>query len=161
MNLFIYVLLLVIWTNSCLDTNQSYGSPTTGECLTWKFRNYALLCYTLEHLDKLAVFKKSAVCWVLPGKYLRVLVLCEKPKEHRSRKSTDILSPFTPLPHPIHQPLPSICPQSALGLARHLTHSRLQQEFFLSRPFSTVPIHTQTLTLKYIHTCKTYTHSKT
>ncbi|XP_004001015.1 uncharacterized protein CXorf66 homolog [Felis catus] len=30
MNLFIYVLLLVIWTNSCLDTNQSYGSPTTG-----------------------------------------------------------------------------------------------------------------------------------
>ncbi|XP_043426380.1 uncharacterized protein CXorf66 homolog [Prionailurus bengalensis] len=30
MNLFIYVVLLVIWTNSCLDTNQSYGSPTTG-----------------------------------------------------------------------------------------------------------------------------------
>ncbi|XP_044248371.2 uncharacterized protein CXorf66 homolog [Ursus arctos] len=30
MNLFIYVLLLSIWTNSCLNTNQSDGSSTTG-----------------------------------------------------------------------------------------------------------------------------------
>ncbi|XP_064338926.1 uncharacterized protein CXorf66 homolog [Camelus dromedarius] len=30
MNLFIYVLFLTIWINSCLDTNQSDGSPTTG-----------------------------------------------------------------------------------------------------------------------------------
>ncbi|XP_034861747.1 uncharacterized protein CXorf66 homolog [Mirounga leonina] len=30
MNLFIYVLLLSIWTNSCLNTNQTNGSSTTG-----------------------------------------------------------------------------------------------------------------------------------
>ncbi|XP_046529686.1 uncharacterized protein CXorf66 homolog [Equus quagga] len=30
MNLFIFVLLLSIWTNSCLNTNQSDGSSTTG-----------------------------------------------------------------------------------------------------------------------------------
>ncbi|XP_016062709.1 PREDICTED: uncharacterized protein CXorf66 homolog [Miniopterus natalensis] len=30
MNLFIYVLLLSIWTNSCLNANQSDGSSTTG-----------------------------------------------------------------------------------------------------------------------------------
>ncbi|XP_004405973.1 PREDICTED: uncharacterized protein LOC101386600 [Odobenus rosmarus divergens] len=30
MNLFIYVLFLSIWTNSCLNTNQSDGSSTTG-----------------------------------------------------------------------------------------------------------------------------------
>ncbi|XP_059241952.1 uncharacterized protein CXorf66 homolog [Mustela nigripes] len=30
MNLFIYVLLLSIWINSCLNTNQSDGSSTTG-----------------------------------------------------------------------------------------------------------------------------------
>ncbi|XP_077630250.1 uncharacterized protein CXorf66 homolog [Crocuta crocuta] len=30
MNLCVYVLLLFVWANSCLDTNRSDGSPTTG-----------------------------------------------------------------------------------------------------------------------------------
>ena len=43
MNLFIYVLLLSIWTNSCLDRQKNNGSDTAGMYLTLNARNYDLL----------------------------------------------------------------------------------------------------------------------